>query len=61
DGKVDLKGWKANVVIVTQSPDGKRIERRLNDITQEERKEIAERMNRRALRAAGYQEVTETA
>lgn len=47
-----IKGWTVSSVVVVE---GK--ERRIEDIPADELKEIARRMNIRALRAAGYKEV----
>lgn len=47
------KGWTVRAIGV-QIIDGQRIERPLEDFSEEERKEIAARMNDIALRAAGY-------
>lgn len=47
-----IKGWTVSSVVVIE-----RKERRIEDIPADELKEIARRMNIRALRAAGYKEV----
>lgn len=47
------EGWKVTAISV-RFIDGKRVERPFADFTPQERKEIAQRMNDRALRAAGY-------
>ncbi len=47
-----INGWAVSSVVVTEQK-----ERRIEDIPADELKEIARRMNIRALRAAGYKEV----
>lgn len=47
-----IKGWTVSSLVVIESK-----ERRIEDIPADELKEIARRMNIRALRAAGYKEV----
>lgn len=57
--KKTKEGWTVRAIGV-QFIDGKRIERPLEDFTEAELKEIAERMNEKALRAAGYRPVENT-
>lgn len=45
--------WRVRAIGV-QYINGQRIERPLEDFSEEEKKEIAARMNEKALRAAGY-------
>ena len=52
-----INGFKVISFVVTFGEDGERKERMLDEITREELKAIGDRMNRRALRAAGYKEV----
>ena len=53
------EGWKVTAISV-RFIDGKRVERPFEDFTPQERKETAQRMNDRALRAAGYFPVNES-
>lgn len=50
-------GYQIKSYVVTFGEDGERKERILDELTREELKAIGDRMNRRALRAAGYKEV----
>lgn len=54
------EGWTVRAIGV-QFIDGKRIEKPLEDFTAAERREIAERMNEKALWAAGYRPVKSAA
>lgn len=54
------EGWKVKAIAVTITADGKRVERPFSDFSPEERRETAQRMNDRALRAAGYFPVEES-
>lgn len=49
----EKEGWKVRAIGV-QFIEGRRVERPLEDFSKEELKEIAARMNEKALRAAGY-------
>lgn len=51
-----INGWAVSSFLITGTGSGRK-ERRLEDIPADELKEIARRMNIRALRAAGYKEV----
>ena len=51
-----INGWSVSSFLITGTGSGRK-ERRLEDIPADELKEIARRMNIRALRAAGYKEV----
>ena len=51
-----INGWAVSSFLITGTGSGRK-ERRLEDISADELKEIARRMNIRALRAAGYKEV----
>ena len=49
----EKEGWQVRAIGV-QFIDGRRVERPLEDFSKEELREIAARMNEKALRAAGY-------
>ncbi len=51
-----INGWSVSSFLIIGTGSGRK-ERRLEDIPADELKEIARRMNIRALRAAGYKEV----
>lgn len=52
-----INGYKVSTYVVTFGEGGERSERMLDEIPREELKAIGDKMNRRALRAAGYKEV----
>ena len=47
--------WTVRSFITTTDENGNKLRRALEDIPKDELAEIADRMNRRALRAAGYE------
>lgn len=49
---MQIKGWRVSSFIISGS-----VVRKIEDIPADELKEISRRMNKRALRAAGYKEV----
>ncbi|MBR1677294.1 MAG: hypothetical protein IJ706_08305 [Clostridia bacterium] len=52
-----INKYKVISFVVTFGEDGERKERILDEIPREELRRIGDKMNRRALRAAGYKEV----